>query len=54
MNIADYAAMERGLRRNVRIGRVEEPITCLASDDFNGLVRCRVFFWDDSCLDIYE
>ncbi len=55
MTIDDYfAAMERGLSQNVRIGRVEEPITCLASDDFNGLVRCRVFFWDDSYLDIYE
>ena len=26
----------------------------LASDDYNGLVRCRVLFWDDSYLDIYE
>jgi hypothetical protein len=53
--IDDYfAAMERGLRQNIRVGSVEEPITCLASDDFNGLVRCRVFFWDGSFLDIYE
>ena len=55
MNIDDYfAAVERGLRQNVRIGKVDEPITCLASDDCNGLLRCRVVFWDDSFLDIYE
>lgn len=55
MTIDDYfAVMERGLRQNVRIGKVEEPITCLASDNYNGLIRCRVFFWDGSYLDIYE
>jgi len=55
VTIDDYfAAMERGLRQNVNIGTVEEPITCLASDEHNGLIRCRVFFWDDSYLDIYE
>ncbi len=55
MNIDDYfASIERSLRQNVRIGHVEEPITCLASDDYNGLVRCRVFFWDNSYLDFYE
>jgi len=55
MNIDDYfAAIERGLRQNVRIGKIEEPIICLASDDYNGLLRCRVVFWDNSYLDIYE
>jgi hypothetical protein len=55
MSIDDYfSAMERGLRRNLQVGKVEEPITCLASDELNGLVRCRVSFWDDSYLDIYE
>jgi len=49
-----FAAMERGLRQNVQVGSVEEPITCLASDDYNGLIRCRVFFWDGSFLDLYE
>jgi hypothetical protein len=53
--IDDYfAAIERGLRQNVQIGKIEEPITCLASDDYNGLIRCRVIFWDDSYLDLYE
>lgn len=55
MTIDDYfSSIERSLRQNVRIGRVEEPITCLASDDYNELVRCRVFFWDESYLDLYE
>ena len=55
MTIDDYfAAMERGLKQNVNVGTVEEPITCLASDEHNGLIRCRIFFWDDSYLDLYE
>ena len=57
MNIDDYfAAIERGLRhaKRVQIGKIEEPIICLASDDYNGLLRCRVVFWDNSYLDIYE
>lgn len=55
MIIDDYfAAMERGLRQNIQGGTVEEPIICLASDDYNGLIRCRVSFWDGSVLNIYE
>ena len=55
MIIADYfAGLERTLRRNPQVSRLEEPFTCLASDDFNGLVRGRVFFWDGSYLDLYE
>lgn len=55
MTIDDYfASIERSLRQNIRVGQVEEPITCLASDNYNGLVRCRVYFWDGSSLDIYE
>jgi len=55
VTIDDYfVAMERGLRQNLRIGKVEEPIVCLASDDYNGLIHCRVFFWDASYLSIYE
>lgn len=54
MTIDDYfAGIERGLRQNVKIGKVEALI-CLASDDYNGLVRCRIIFWDDSYLDLYE
>lgn len=55
MKIDNYFAnLGRSLRENARVSRVEEPFTCLASDDYNGLLRCRVLFWDDSCLDIYE
>jgi hypothetical protein len=55
MIIADYfAGLERTLRRNPQVSKHEEPFTCLASDDFNGLVRGRVFFWDGSYLDLYE
>ena len=55
MIIDDYfTAIERGLRQNVQVGRIQEPLTCLASDDYNGLIRCRVVFWDSSYLDLYE
>lgn len=54
MNIGDYfTSIERSLRSNPLIIRVEN-FTCLASDDYNGLVRCRAHFWDGSFLDIYE
>ena len=55
MIIADYVAgLERTLRRDPQVSKLEEPFTCLASDDFNGLVRGRVTFWDGSYLDLYE
>ncbi len=55
MRIDEYfASLERSLRQNIRNGKLEEPITCLASDDYNGLIRCRVVFWDESFLDLYE
>lgn len=55
MIIDDYfASLERSLRQNPLVSRLQEPFTCLASDDFNGLVRGRVFFWDGSFLDLYE
>ena len=55
MIIDDYfAAMERSLHQHPLVAQVAEPMTCLASDDFNGLIRGRVFFWDDSFLDLYE
>lgn len=55
MTIDDYfAAIERGLRQNVQIGEIDDSITCLASDDYNGLIKCRVVFWDSSFLDLYE
>ncbi|PKO22712.1 MAG: hypothetical protein CVU38_07955 [Chloroflexi bacterium HGW-Chloroflexi-1] len=55
MTIDDYfASLERSLRQDPLVSHLLEPFTCLASDDFNGLVRGRVFFWDDSFLDLYE
>ena len=55
MTIDDYfVSVERSLRQNVLGARIEEPFTCLASDDYNGLIRCRIVFWDDSYLDLYE
>ena len=55
MKIDDYfASLERGLQQNAQQGKVEPPTACLASDDFNGLIRCRISFWDGSFLDIYE
>ncbi|MFU8773303.1 MAG: hypothetical protein ACNA8H_12900, partial [Anaerolineales bacterium] len=55
MRIDDYfVAIERGLRQNPQISNIERPITFLTSDDYNGLIRCRVHFWDSSLLDLYE
>lgn len=55
MRIDDYfAGIERSLRQQAQIVQIEEPILCLATDDYNGLLKCRVYFWDDSQLDIYE
>ena len=55
MKITDYfASIERGLRQNANISQVDAPQAFLISDDYNGLLRCRVHFWDGSFLDIYE
>ncbi len=55
MTIDDYfSALERGLGHNVKLGTPDQPIICLASDAYNGLVRCRISFWDESYLDLYE
>jgi hypothetical protein len=53
--IDDYfTSIERSLLQCTHIAEIVQPITCLASDNYNGLVRCRSFFWDDSYLDLYE
>lgn len=55
MIIDDYfSSIERSLRQNPHVARIDESLVALASDDYNGLIRCRVFFWDDSFLDLYE
>jgi hypothetical protein len=55
VRIDDYfSGMERSLRQNPHVTAIEGPLVCLASDDYNGLIRGRAFFWDDSYLDLYE
>ena len=54
MKIGDYfSGIERSLRR-IKGAKIHGQVTCLASDDYNGLVRCRVLFWEESYLDLYE
>jgi hypothetical protein len=54
MMLTDYLiSMERRLNHMRQINRVE-ALTCLAADDYNGLLRCRIVFWDESYLDLYE
>ncbi len=54
MNIADYfSSIERALDEYASITSVD-VIEVLASDDFNGMLRCRVHFWDDTFLSIHE
>ena len=55
MTIDDYfTSVERCLSRKANLHRTDAAFECLASDDFNGLLRCRAVFWDDSFLDVYE
>ena len=55
MKIGDYfSALERSISKNMRLGSIDDEFACLASDDFNGLVKFRLFFWDNSYLDVYE
>jgi len=55
VKITDYfTSVERGLRQNTHISQIDAPQVFLTSDDYNGLLRCRVHFWDGSFLDIYE
>ena len=54
MKVADYfSGIERSLR-GIKGAEVSGKITTLASDGYNGLLRCRVLFWDESYLDVYE
>jgi len=54
MNIADYfSSIERSLEQHTSIASIE-IVEVLASDDFNGILRCRVHFWDGSFLSIHE
>lgn len=54
MNIADYfSSIERSLEQYASIATIE-IIEVLASDDYNGILRCRIHFWDGSFLNIHE
>lgn len=54
MNIRDYfSAIERGLKHR-RGAILEKPVVSVIVDDYNGFLHCRVGFWDDSHLTIYE
>lgn len=54
MNIGDYfSSIERSLEQQSSKTSIE-IIEILASDDFNGILRCRVHFWDESYLSIHE
>ena len=54
MNIADYfSSIERSLKQYSSVTSIE-IIEVLASDDFNGILRCRIHFWDDTFLSIHE
>jgi hypothetical protein len=55
MIIDDYfASIERGLHTYSRVCKIEEPFFCAASDDYNGVLRVRIIYWDQSFLDIHE
>jgi len=54
MNIADYfSSIERSLAQFTSITSIE-ILEVLASDDFNGMIRCRVHFWNGAFLSIHE
>ena len=55
MNIADYfESLQRSIRQNHVIGFLESPALMQAFDDYRGLFRARVYFWDGSTLTIDE
>jgi hypothetical protein len=36
------------------VSKIDDPFSLLTSDDYNGLIHIRVYFWDNSFLDIFE
>ena len=55
MDIFDYfEGLRRGIQQNHTIGFLEEPALAQAFDEYRGLFRARVFFWDGSSLTIDE
>ena len=55
MNIIDYfESLRRSIQQNLAIIFTEESITAQAFDQYRGLFRTRVSFWDESYLTIDE
>jgi hypothetical protein len=54
MNVEDYfGSVARSLEEQSPVVSVD-VLASLASDAYNGLLKARVWFWDDSYLDLYE
>ena len=54
MNVEDYfGSVARSLEAQSAVVSVD-VLASLASDAYNGLLNVRVWFWDDSYLDLYE
>ncbi len=44
MNIDEYCGgIERSLRQNPHVASIDDSLVCLASDEFNGLIRANAF-----------
>ena len=55
MDIFDYfQSLRRSIRQNRTIGFLKEPVLVQAFDEYRGLFRARIFFWDGSCLTVDE
>jgi hypothetical protein len=55
MDIFDYfESLRRSIQKNRAISFLEEPVIMQAFDEYRGLFRARVFFWDHSYLTIDE
>lgn len=54
MRIEDYfIGIQRSLEKQRHVVSVDVQAS-LASDAYNGLLKARIWFWDDSYLDLYE
>lgn len=55
MDIYEYLdGLQRAIERNRLIVSIEYPVVAQAFDEFRGLFRARVFFWDGSNLTVDE
>jgi hypothetical protein len=49
-----FSSVERSLRQNTAVNQIDEPDFYAVSDEYNGVLRVRVIFWNQSYLDIHE